>query len=316
MEVARPRDYYLVARIDHWVKQLFVLPGVVLAWVLARPEIAHSGELAFHIIIGLLATCFVASANYILNEWLDSSYDRHHPLKSQRPFVLRQPRKAVILVEYFLLVAAGLGLSSLINASVLWAQIILVISGWTYNLKPIRTKDVPFIDVLTESINNPVRFLIGWFIVTDAIIPPSSVLVAYWMGGAFLMGIKRYAEYQTVKSVEGSNALSAYRKVFKTYTGDRLLVTSFFYALLSAFTMAVFLIKYRIEYLLLFPVLSALFASYLRIALKPASRAQAPENLIREKTLWLIVLVLIVLFAVCSYVDIPQLHILIDPNLG
>jgi len=315
MEVARPIDYYRVARIDHWVKQLFVLPGVVLAWVLARPEIPPLGELALPIAIGLLATCSVASANYVLNEWLDASYDRHHPLKSQRPFVVRQPKKTIVLLVYFLLAAVGLGLSSLVNSSVLWAQVLLIISGWTYNLKPIRTKDIPFVDVLTESINNPIRFLIGWFVVTDPIIPPSSVLIAYWMGGAFLMGIKRYAEYQTVKTMEGSEALSAYRKVFNTYTGDRLLVSSFFYALLSAFTMAVFLTKYRIEYLLLFPVLSALFASYLRIALKPSSRAQAPEKLIREKALWLIVLVLIVLFSICSFVDIPQLHILIDPNL-
>jgi decaprenyl-phosphate phosphoribosyltransferase len=100
------------------------------------------------------------------------------------------------------------------------------------------------------------------------------------------------------------------------YNGDRLLVSSFFYALLSAFMMAVFLTKYRIEYLLLFPVLSALFASYLRIALKQDSRAQAPEKLIHEKALWAIILVLLVLFFICSFVDIPQLHILIDPNLG
>jgi len=78
----------------------------------------------------------------------------------------------------------------------------------------------------------------------------------------------------------------------------------------------VFLTKYRIEYLLLFPVLSALFASYLRIALKPASRAQAPEKLIHEKALWSIIILLLILFAICSFVDIPQLHILIDPNLG
>ena len=208
---------------------------------------------------------------------------------------------------------AGLLISYGIHLSVLWAQLVLLISGWTYNLKPIRTKDIPFVDVLTESLNNPIRFLIGWFIVADSILPPSSVLIAYWSGGAFLMGIKRFAEYQTVKGLEGEEALSAYRRVFKTYTSERLLVSSFFYALLSAFMMAVFLTKYRIEYLLLFPVLSALFASYLRIALKPASRAQAPEKLIREKALWAIVFLLVVLFSICSFVDIPQLHILIAP---
>lgn len=313
MDSARPADYIQVARLDHWVKQLFVLPGAVLAWVIGEHQDIPMGHLMFLLVLGVVATSLVASANYILNEWLDASYDRHHPLKSKRPFVLRTPNVPLLLAIYFVLAGAGLLLSYAINPSVLWAQLVLMISGWTYNIKPIRTKDIPFIDVLTESINNPIRFLIGWFIVVESIIPPSSVLIAYWAGGAFLMGIKRYAEYQTVKSMEGETALSAYRSVFKTYTSERLLVSSFFYALLSAFMMAVFLTKYRIEYLLLFPVLSALFASYLRIALKPASRAQAPEKLIREKALWLIVLLLVVLFTICSFVDIPQLHILIAP---
>ena len=313
MEKAKPSDYIQVARLDHWVKQLFVLPGAVLAWVLGRPEVDTLSTLALPLILGLVATSLVASANYLLNEWLDASYDRHHPLKSNRPFVQRKPNLGLLLIVYSGLAGAGLLISYQINLSVLWAQLILLISGWTYNIKPIRTKDIPFVDVLSESFNNPIRFLIGWFIVTETMIPPSSALIAYWSAGAFLMGIKRFAEYQTVKSMEGEEALAAYRKVFKTYNGERLLVSSFFYALLSAFMMAVFLTKYRIEYLLLFPVLSALFASYLRVALKPASRAQAPEKLIREKALWAIVLLLIALFAFCSFVDIPQLYILIAP---
>ncbi|MCB1119911.1 MAG: UbiA family prenyltransferase [Verrucomicrobiae bacterium] len=316
METARPKDYYQAARVDHWVKQLFVLPGVVLAWVLASPLNVSLSERLLPLFIGLFATSLVASANYLLNEWLDAAYDKHHPLKSNRPFVVRAPRKRFLLLEYLVLAVAGLGLSAWVNSSVFWAQCLLLFSGLTYNIKPVRTKDIPFVDVLTESINNPIRFLIGWFVVTENYIPPSSVLIAYWMGGAFLMGIKRFAEYQTVKSLEGEAVLSAYRKVFSYYNGERLLVSSFFYALLSAFMMAVFLTKYRIEYLLLFPVLSALFASYLRIALKPQSRAQAPEKLFQEKLLWSIILLLLVLFAVCSFVDIPQLHILIDPNLG
>ncbi|MCZ6673895.1 MAG: UbiA family prenyltransferase [Verrucomicrobia bacterium] len=316
MELAKPKDYFLVARVDHWVKQLFVLPGLVTGWVLCRPDVPPLSELVLPIILGLLATCLIASANYVLNDWLDAAYDRHHPLKAQRPFVLRQPNKLIILFEYGVLVAAGLGISLLINPWVFRIQVVLLISGWIYNLKPIRSKDIPFIDVLTESLNNPLRFLVGWFLVTESQIPPSSVLLAYWMGGAFLMGIKRYAEYQTVRTIQGDDALTAYRRVFRIYTGERLLVSSFFYALLSAFMMAVFLIKYRIEYLLLFPFISALFASYLRVALKPASRAQTPEKLIHEKALWFVVALLLVLFVFCSIVDIPQLHILIDPILG
>jgi decaprenyl-phosphate phosphoribosyltransferase len=316
MDIAKPKDYWTASRLDHWVKQLFILPGIVLAWILGSNHVAAFQLLIVPIILGLIATSLVASANYLLNEWLDSGYDKHHPLKSGRPFVIRKPNVAVLLTVYLVLAGAGLAISLLINNSVAWVQMALLISGLIYNVRPIRSKDIPFVDVLTESFNNPLRFLIGWSIVTENQIPPSSVLLAYWMGGAFLMGIKRYAEFKTVETIGGREQLSAYRKVFNVYTGERLLVSSFFYALLSAFMMAVFLTKYRIEYLLLFPVISALFASYLRIALKPASRAQAPENLIKEKSLWAIIFLLLILFAVCSFVDIPQLYILLDPYLG
>ena len=33
--------------------------------------------------------------------------------------------------------------------------------GIIYNVKPIRSKDIVFIDVLSESVNNPLRFLLG-----------------------------------------------------------------------------------------------------------------------------------------------------------
>lgn len=316
MEPAKLKDYFEAARLDHWIKQLFVLPGIVLAWILGRSYTVPFQDLILPIILGLIATSLVASANYLLNEWLDSTYDKHHPLKSNRPFVKRTPNAATLLLAYSIFAGMGLLIAVWINLSVAWVQFALLLSGLIYNVRPIRSKDIPFVDVLTESLNNPLRFLIGWTLVTDTLIPPSSVLIAYWMGGAFLMGIKRYAEYNTVESMQGKDVLVAYRKVFKVYNGDRLLVSSFFYALLSAFTMAVFLTKYRIEYLLLFPVISALFASYLRIALKPASRAQAPEKLIREKTLWVIIFVLLILFIVFSFVDIPQLDILIDPYIG
>ena len=35
--------------------------------------------------------------------------------------------------------------------------------GCLYNIPPIRTKDHAYVDVLSESINNPIRFLVGWY---------------------------------------------------------------------------------------------------------------------------------------------------------
>ena len=83
MDKARPADYLHAARLDHWVKQLFVLPGAVLAWVLGGHQNEALVHVALVLLAGLLATSLIASANYLLNEWLDASYDRHHPLEIQ-----------------------------------------------------------------------------------------------------------------------------------------------------------------------------------------------------------------------------------------
>jgi hypothetical protein len=45
--------------------------------------------------------------------------------------------------------------------------------GCIYNIPPIRSKDVPYIDVLSESINNPLRMLAGWFIASTASVAPA-----------------------------------------------------------------------------------------------------------------------------------------------
>jgi hypothetical protein len=140
--------------------------------------------------------------------------------------------------------------------------------------------------------------------------PPSSILISYWMGGAFLMATKRLSEYKMI----GNKALAAsYRESFKHYNEDSLLVSAFFYALNSTFFLGIFLIKYRIEYLLLFPLIAILFAWYLQISFKNDSAAQAPEKLYKESGLLIYVSFIAVVTALLSYIDIPWLQILQEP---
>jgi hypothetical protein len=67
------------------------------------------------------------------------------------------------------------------------------------------------------------------------------------------------------------------------------------------------LIKYRVEYLLTVPVLIALFGHYLALSMKPASTAQRPEKLFKERVLIALVGVLAVTFLFATYVDMPTL---------
>lgn len=304
-ETAPLRAYIRIARPDHWIKNVFILPGVVLALILI--DLPGSwGSFILKLIAGFFATCFIASANYVINEWLDADFDKYHPTKKFRPVVSENMKFPLVMLEYAICIVIGLALSLLVNIPFLLSEVWLLIMGVLYNVKPIRTKDIVYLDVLSESINNMIRLLLGWFIVCEDVYPPSSILVGYWMAGAFLMAVKRYAEYRMIGNPE---VAGSYRKSFAKYTEATLLSSSFFYGLCATFLLGIFLLKYRIEYIVAIPLLFFLFCYYLYIAHKPDSAAQKPEKLFREKKLMLLVGVLVVLFAVLTVVDIPIMDV-------
>ena len=59
-----------------------MLPGAALAFVLTD-EVAPAP--VGWLLLGIVSTCLIASANYTINEWLDAPFDRHHPVKRHRP---------------------------------------------------------------------------------------------------------------------------------------------------------------------------------------------------------------------------------------
>ncbi len=297
------KKYLKIARIDHWIKQLFILPGVVVAVLITNVAWRDLSLLKF--VFGFMGTCFIASANYVINEWLDAPYDKFHPTKKNRPVVTENMSFKWVMVEYAVFIILGLFFSWLVNKLFLITVTVLLIMGFLYNVKPFRTKDIPFIDVLSESVNNMLRFMMGWFIATGDSIPPSSVLIGYWMAGAFLMATKRFAEFRMIGDKEQAGL---YRRSFKFYTEKSLLASSLFYALISTFSLGVFMIKYRIEYLLATPWLFVLFAYYLAMSLDDDSAVQKPEKLYKEKKLMLLVLIFVVIILICSFVDMKFLH--------
>jgi len=301
----KPLDYLKIARPDHWIKQLFILPGSVFALCLIPGSAGDWGlpRLA-QFAAGFLATCFIASANYIINEWLDAEFDRFHPTKKNRPVVTAGLNGGVVAAGYILCAAAGFALALFCSRPVLYMEAALFVMGIVYNVRPLRSKDLPYLDVLSESVNNALRLLIGWFLVTPRYLPPASIVFGYWMGGAFLMAAKRFAEYRMI----GDAARAAlYRRSFRYYTEKSLLLSAFFYALLSAFFCGVFMIKYRIELLAAIPFLCALFCVYLNLCYKPDSPAQKPEKLFREKGLMLYVAFFVALLVCLMTVRLPFL---------
>jgi decaprenyl-phosphate phosphoribosyltransferase len=303
--------YIAILRIDHWFKNIFMFPGMVFALLFF--DVTFDISLIFLMLLGILATCLIASANYVINEWLDAEFDKFHPVKKNRPSVTKELSPQIIYLEYVILAILGLVIAFYINKWFFLAEALLLIMGLLYNVEPIRTKDKVYLDVLSESINNPIRFALGWFIFVPTIFPPSSMLVAYWMGGAFLMGTKRFAEYRFINDPQ---LAGLYRRSFKYYTEQNLLMSIFFYALTSTFFLGIFLIKHRIELLLSFPLFALLFTWYLQIGFKKDSPAQYPEKLYNETSFMLFILILCGVLGALLYIDIPWLQFFLQKNFG
>ena len=259
--------------------------------------------------LGLVTAVCVSSANYVINEWLDRESDKFHPTKSQRSAVQKVLRRKIVLLEWAAFVGAGLICALIASIPMFLVACVFALQGIIYNVAPLRTKQVPYLDVISESINNPLRLSVGWLMVDPTSLPPSSVVLMYWSGGAFLMAAKRLSEFREIVSSHGKELLSQYRASFARYSETSLTVSCFVYALCSSFFLAVFLIKYRIEYLLTMPVIIALFSYYLALSMKPGSPAQKPEILHRDKGLIFLVVLLAAVFVFTSFVDFPAIQI-------
>ena len=305
------RAYAAVSRFDHWFKNVFAIPGSVLG-AFAFPETLHQPDLIRSLIAGYLSLCFAASANYVINEVLDAPLDALHPDKRHRPVPSGQVKIPIAWALTLAYYAIALGLAALVSRRMLALTAIFLVAGLIYNVRPVRSKDRPYLDVLSESVNNPIRFLGGWFALGAPGVPPLSAMLAYWMIGTFFMAVKRYAEFRHL----ADQALAAqYRKSFAYYTEERLLLFIMFAA--SAFSMmgGIFLVRYHIELVLTVPFIAGFMAMYLKVGMLPNSPTQYPEKLYKRTDLMIYCVVCAVAVVVALLLRLPWLEAWFSPNI-
>jgi 4-hydroxybenzoate polyprenyltransferase len=285
------------------------LPGIIAA-IGSDPTHIPSGILQ-NVILGLLATCLVASSNYTINEVLDAPFDRFHPIKHKRPVPSGLVSVPLAYVQWIALMVIGVGLGLIVSIPFAATLFVLWLMGCIYNIPPLRSKDIPYIDVLSEAINNPLRMLAGWFIASTASVAPASLLLSYWMVGCFFMATKRYAEYREIGDADRA---AAYRKSLKHYTLERLMVSIMFYASAAMLFLGAFVMRYKLELILAFPLVAMVMAMYLALAFKKHSAAQNPEGLYREPMLMAAVLTCTVVMGVLMLSNIPVMQTLFVPT--
>ena len=293
--------YFQIMRLDHSIKNIFVLPGIVVPLSVLGTS-AYSVHLLRNLLVGFIATTLIACSNYVLNELLDADFDRLHPTKKTRPAAQGLVSPPIAYAQWLLMMCAGMAFAASIGFHFAFAAATLWIMGCIYNIPPVRTKDRVYLDVLTESINNPLRMLLGWYMVTAALIPPISLLICYWMAGCYLMALKRFSEY---REIGDPKLAGAYRKSFLHYTEQTLLVSVTFYASASMLFFGAFIMRYRLELILVLPLIALMMSTYFALAFKPHSAVQHPEKLYREPVLMIEAVVVSAMMIALLYVNIP-----------
>lgn len=295
--------YIKIARFDHWFKNVFMIPGIVVAFY-AQPELLND-SVVVKIIVAFLSAGFVASSNYVINELLDAPFDALHPVKKNRPIPSGDVNIKVAYGEWIFLAVLGLSLAALLGYRFFVPALVLWIMGCIYNIPPFRSKDKPFLDVLSESVNNPLRLLLGWYATGITVLPPLSLLLAYWMVGAFFMAVKRFAEYRRI----ADPAISAnYRRSFRYYNEERLLVSIIYYAVCFGLFFGIFLMRYKMELILSIPLIAGFVAWYIHLGFLENSPTQYPELLYRQKAFTLYCVFCGIVLQLLLFVDLPVLY--------
>ena len=283
-------------RLERWPRSLAIIPGFIALFVLHPQwvETLDYIQLAFKLLLAFILTLFISTANYIVNEITDAPHDAYHPSKKHRPLVNNQISSKVLMALWLVLVISSIGCAYLVykNISFLFSLFALLVAGILYNVPPIRMKDIPFLDSTLESANNPIRFLIGWHIVTNSF-PPVSLLLAWWAFGNFLMVGKRVAEKKFLTEKESAG----YRLSLKKYQLKDLVIFMHINALVFVAAFCWFALESKLNsFLFSIPFILVYLIMFMKKSLQDIEGAEEPEKLLKNPFFAFYTLFLVAIF--------------------
>jgi 4-hydroxybenzoate polyprenyltransferase len=272
--------YLDALRLNRWPRSLAIIPGYIAAVVLIDKGFSIINiESVLRLVLAFFLTWIISTANYIINEITDAPYDAFHPQKKNRPLVKNEISKVKLLILYALMFVFATLISFLLyNNNFSLSLFTLAIAGLLYNVPPIRVKDIPILDSTIESANNPIRFLIGWHILSHQL-APITLLLSWWAFGNFLMVGKRVAEKKFLTESESSG----YRKSLKRYSLPMLIGFMFFNAGVFVLTFTIFAINSNLKTLLFaLPFILYYLSMFIKKSTQDIDGAEEPERLLKD----------------------------------
>jgi decaprenyl-phosphate phosphoribosyltransferase len=301
MQEKKKSSLYLASlRLDRWPRSTAIIIGSAAVFLVEPSRLSASWtlELALKLALAFVLTWMVSTANYIVNEITDAPFDAYHPQKKLRPLVGKEISVPVLIGVWALLVGSALGIAYFtFPAALVFSLYALLLAGLLYNVPPLRVKDIPFLDSTLESANNPIRFLIGWYVLAGAF-PPLSLLVSWWAFGNFLMIGKRVAEKKFLTAEESSAYRLSLRRysiaglvAFMTANGLLFLALFILFAIQASLRTFLYALPFIVFYLVIF-----MFKS-----IQDRDAAEEPEKQLKNPYFALYTLFLLVVFLIAYW---------------
>ncbi|RCS56676.1 decaprenyl-phosphate phosphoribosyltransferase [Parvibium lacunae] len=171
-------------RPHQWTKNAFILAGLVFGNKLLDSQLVMRTGLA------LVAFCLVASAIYVLNDYLDREADRQHPRKRHRPLASGAVSPTLGLLLALGCLSVGSAFAWQAGERVLGVVAAYLLLNLSYSW---RLKHIAVLDVFCIAAGFMLRILAGTWAIG---IPPSGWLLLTGMFFTLFLGFaKRRAEW-------------------------------------------------------------------------------------------------------------------------
>jgi 4-hydroxybenzoate polyprenyltransferase len=235
---------------------------------------------------------------------LDRAHDSNHPRKKKRVSVLGQVTLTGVIIQYLILYSFALLLFYSIGIRSLLICLLFLLNALAYNLPSIRLKEKKYLDIVSESLNSPLRVAWGWYSLSTLSFPPTSAIVSFWLTGIFLMSLKRYVELNEFPTLAEAKA---YRESLARYTKQQLLRLSMMAAFSASMLLGVYITRNRLEFLIILPFVIWIFTEFTITALDGGKIIHSPETTIRSPKILVILITLVIASLFLYLFDIPAL---------
>ncbi len=194
-----------LARPQQWIKNAFVLPGLIFGHGLAQPDMLSAALLA------TVAFCLMSSAVYAMNDCFDRERDRDHPDKRSRPIASGEISVRAAVLFALVLAIAALALGAYVSTLVAVILLLYALLNLAYSL---GLKRIPVVDVFIIASGFMLRILAGTLGI--GIEPSRWLLFCGFLVTLFLGFAKRRAELIRLAEDAGRHrpVLDAYSESF------------------------------------------------------------------------------------------------------